>query len=208
MLGRSRNKSAPPRTMMHRKKNNAAIVATTTKIPIVLVVALSSLLVVLPPCDVGGVAIAASPTVDVLCTAGPDGEEDCQAVYFEPDVRDEFPRDDTDDDPDVVYGDDYFLSAGGCVDTNNPDFDCPAMAESGECETNPGFTKYRCALSCGTCDDFDVAYGKLRDGTGGRPCTDEYKECKGWAAMGECAYNPDFMLVECQRSCVVCFEDT
>lgn len=42
----------------------------------------------------------------------------------------------------------------------------------------------------------------------GGPCTDEYVECKNWAAMGECGYNPPFMLIQCQRSCLVCFEDT
>ena len=40
------------------------------------------------------------------------------------------------------------------------------------------------------------------------PCTDLYRECKQWAGQGECAYNPDFMLMQCQRSCMVCFEDT
>ena len=207
--------------MMHRKNkkiNNTTAVlamATATAIPIVLAAAAlsssllssssSSVLVRLPPLLLLAVAAGASPTVDVLCTAaGPDGEEDCQAVYFEPDILDASYSSPPDDGGEG----DYFLDAGRCVDSDDPDHDCRALAESGECESNPGFTRYRCAASCGTCPDFDDAYGRWRDGTGAEPCTDEYSECKNWAAMGECGYNPPFMLVECQRSCMICFEDT
>ena len=203
----------PPTTMTHRKKATTVIAMTTaTAIPIILTAAAlssSSFLVRLPPLLGVVVAAGASPTVDVLCTAGPDGEEDCQAVYFEPDILDYASSSSAvDRDDDDGGGGDYFLNAGGCVDSDDPDHDCRALAESGECESNPGFAKYRCAVSCGTCRDFDDAYGRWRDGSGVEPCTDEYSECKNWAAMGECGYNPPFMLVECQRSCMICFEDT
>ena len=154
--------------------------------------------------------VSPSPTSDVPCTAGPDGEGDCRAAYFERgDVHDDDIPPVVDEYADIIDIDDYFLNAWECVDTSDPEIDCPSLAISGECENNPGFAKYRCALSCGTCIDFDAAYNAWRDGeTNIGPCTDEYVECKNWAAMGECGYNPPFMLVECKRSWMVCFEDT
>ena len=70
---------------------------------------------------------------------------------------------------------------------------------------------YECAVSCLTCDEFEEAYEELRsggEGDGDGPCTDKYAECKNWAQQGECGFNPDFMIAECERSCMICFEDT
>lgn len=35
-------------------------------------------------------------------------------------------------------------------------------------------------------------------------CVDDYHECAGWAARGECDKNPKFMKVNCKLSCQVC----
>jgi hypothetical protein len=153
------------------------------------------------------VTVVAKQKVDVLCTGGLNGQEECQAVYFEPEgIIDDHPNDDDDDDNQDV--DEYFMNSNKCVNTNDDEVDCPTLASTGECEKNPAFMKYRCALSCNTCDDFTSAYTTMRESGGMGPCTDNEFECKNWAAMGECGYNPPYMLVHCQRSCVVCFEDT
>ena len=37
------------------------------------------------------------------------------------------------------------------------------------------------------------------------PCVDaEEKECPKWASRGECAKNPQYMLIECRKSCDSC----
>jgi hypothetical protein len=168
-----------------------------------------------------------------LCTAESDGDtannNNCEAVYSEPDTNipsennaNEFLSDDEedDDDEDAEEDDDEDDDEhpSECSNLADPDTnDCKSLAETGECTTNPGFMKYQCASSCGTCRDFNAAYGIIHDGNNndnirtrgsGQPCTDLYRECKQWAGQGECAYNPDFMLVQCERSCMICFEDT
>ena len=30
---------------------------------------------------------------------------------------------------------------------------------------------------------------------------DDYEKCPGWANVGECAKNPNYMLVYCKKSC-------
>lgn len=139
---------------------------------------------------------AADQVEDHICSEGPDGEQICETVYSKSDIYDNTP-DSGDEDDDDEWPE--------CMDM---DEECDALADKGECENNPGFMKYECAESCGTCDDFDAAYEALNDGSGDGPCTDKYVECKNWAAMGECSFNPGFMEVECERSCMGCFEDT
>mmetsp|Transcript_15187 Transcript_15187/g.32955 ORF Transcript_15187/g.32955 Transcript_15187/m.32955 type:complete len:526 (-) Transcript_15187:286-1863(-) len=138
---------------------------------------------------------------EYLCSVGPDGQEDCQAVYFEPELDDASPDDEEEAEANWRSG----LAVEECTDH---DAECNTLAESGECENNPGYMKYECAVSCGACEEFDAAYEALRDGTGDGPCTDKYRECKNWGAMGECGFNPKFMLVQCERSCMICYEDT
>ena len=35
-------------------------------------------------------------------------------------------------------------------------------------------------------------------------CKDEDPQCPGWAAVGECTANPNFMLISCAKSCGQC----
>ena len=65
-----------------------------------------------------------------------------------------------------------------CVD--NPQFvlECPLWAGLGECERNPTWMLPNCPLSCGTCEP---------------ACVDTDPACVGWAALGLCPQNPDFL---------------
>ena len=185
-----------------------------------------------PLCTAAAVAVTATATGSdgKRCTDGATTttNNNCEAVYSQPESddsnndHDEDEEDDDDDDDDDDYDaidEDY---PSECSDLADPAInDCKALAEGGECNTNPGFMKYQCALSCGTCHEFNAAYaiyndtherkkgGEEESSIGGvGPCTDLYRECKQWAGQGECAFNPDFMLVQCERSCMICFEDT
>jgi len=35
-------------------------------------------------------------------------------------------------------------------------------------------------------------------------CIDEHERCAEWAALGECAQNPSYMMASCVESCNVC----
>merc|ERR1719427_1445714 len=39
------------------------------------------------------------------------------------------------------------------------------------------------------------------------PCVDDNKHCPDWSKSGECEKNPDYMLVNCRKSCKVCTDD-
>lgn len=39
-----------------------------------------------------------------------------------------------------------------------------------------------------------------------KPCEDTHDGCKGWASLGECEHNPDYMLMHCPISCDSCPE--
>lgn len=43
-----------------------------------------------------------------------------------------------------------------------------------------------------------------RGGADGKGCADTSPSCKAWAATGECAKNPAYMLVSCPRACGQC----
>eukprot|EP00794_Sanderia_malayensis_P015044 gene15044-16597_t len=41
-------------------------------------------------------------------------------------------------------------------------------------------------------------------GGGGGSCVDNHGDCAAWASSGECQKNPDWMLVNCKKSCNAC----
>ncbi|KAJ7393543.1 hypothetical protein OS493_006527 [Desmophyllum pertusum] len=45
---------------------------------------------------------------------------------------------------------------------------------------------------------------KLDKGLG---CADKHSNCEQWASAGECRTNPDWMLMNCQESCGLCFDE-
>ena len=69
--------------------------------------------------------------MDVLCTAaGPNGKEDCQAVYFEPDILNVLHSSSSSTgDCNNRREDDYFLDAGRCVNSNDPNHDSKHFQE-------------------------------------------------------------------------------
>lgn len=75
--------------------------------------------------------------------------------------------------------------ASFCVPTgNDPDDDPGDSCPNDPKKTSPG--KCGCGVAEGTCA-----------GT----CTDNHSKCATWASIGECKINPDYMLVNCKRSC-------
>ena len=92
--------------------------------------------------------------------------------------------------------------------------ECKEWAASGECQRNEPFMQATCAQSCGTCHlaaarEAQSLRGLLAEpreaeDPKARDCEDSDNRCGGWAAGGECASNPGYMIVECARSCASC----
>lgn len=90
---------------------------------------------------------------------------------------------------------------------------CPVWVEDAECESNYEVKLY-CPLSCGRCNaKSNDASKKARvsetastKNKAGKPelCQDGHENCSGWADMGECDKNPNYMLSNCKKSCGVC----
>jgi len=89
-----------------------------------------------------------------------------------------------------------------CVDGNKS---CPNWAQKGECSKNPGYMLVNCKKSCNQCSSGPTT--TKRPTTTTRPdsdCTDNNNSCASWASSGECSKNPDYMLVNCKKSCGQC----
>jgi len=90
-----------------------------------------------------------------------------------------------------------------CADAHT---NCNVWAKDAECETNESVKKY-CKISCGRC----VSTGNhkrnndIRDtGREQTLCKDNHENCAGWADMGECDKNSNYMLKTCKKSCGIC----
>ncbi|KAL9971353.1 hypothetical protein ACROYT_G023866 [Oculina patagonica] len=52
--------------------------------------------------------------------------------------------------------------------------------------------------------EFHPLEQKLEKGLG---CSDKHSNCQQWASSGECRSNPDWMLINCQESCGLCYDE-
>jgi ShK domain-like len=102
----------------------------------------------------------------------------------------------------------------GCVDKHKF---CPIWASKGECEENEINMKRFCAKSCNACDSStgdndsdlsDVDEDEVDDNDDDEDddtlCKNKDESCAIWAKAGECEVNPNYMLVNCAKSCDSC----
>ena len=97
------------------------------------------------------------------------------------------------------------------------DEECNVWAKEGECSANPEYMELQCRMSCGLCGGqegpkADAPSNKgaseaSRDSEAGEPCEDLDEECAVWQHEGECSANPEYMEVQCRKSCGVCRGD-
>uniref|UniRef100_A0A7E4ZX04 ShTK domain protein n=1 Tax=Panagrellus redivivus TaxID=6233 RepID=A0A7E4ZX04_PANRE len=79
----------------------------------------------------------------------------------------------------------------GCYNEN---ICCQYWGLLGQCATNATWMNCNCRVSCGACIPRDYSYGS---------CENYHKDCRSWAARGECQKNP-WMLENCKASCQTC----
>jgi len=90
-----------------------------------------------------------------------------------------------------------------CADAHT---NCNVWAKDAECETNESVKKY-CKISCGRCVNTGnhKRNNDIRDtGREQTLCKDDHENCAGWADMGECDKNSNYMLKTCKKSCGIC----
>lgn len=167
-------------------------------------VVLSTSLVVLTLASWSSAApVDSSAPADIQCTVEASGEEVCAEKEEEEFSSEDYSSYD-DDEEDGDWWNEF--KSGECKDHLLPKINCASFAEEGECETNPGFMKFACPVTCNLCDEFESSLSKEEEGTD--LCMDYEQQCKEWSSMGECVHNPNFMLKECRRSCFQCYEDS
>jgi ShK domain-like len=95
-----------------------------------------------------------------------------------------------------------------CVDKHKF---CSIWASLGECEENEINMKEFCAKSCNACDssndidnEDDVERYLSEEDEIESNCQDNHESCSSWAKVGECEVNPNYMLVNCAKSCGSC----
>ena len=159
----------------------------------------------------------AAPPVDssvpsgIQCETGSDGEQVCKSLHTEEEEEsssedDDWSSGDDDHDDDGAWWE--LIEIGECQDLLLPK-NCDSLTNKGECEKNPGFMKFACAESCDLCGEYDYSLSKItKEEEVADLCFDYHSKCKEWSSMGECEYNPNFMLKECRRSCFQCYEDS
>jgi len=100
-------------------------------------------------------------------------------------------------------------NASICHDNHPAENECQFWARNGECEKNPNFMTKECKKSCGICSDNDGVHQGRENNKANNNCSDNkpgLNECPYWAKNGECENNPNFMTVECRKSCGICLD--
>lgn len=104
---------------------------------------------------------------------------------------------------------------------------CQIKANADQCNSNPAYMLHECSKECYHTENF-AAIGYFKDDEKeegdeevkrkqkSKPklkCVDLHEDMEGGkescdklAAMGECATNPAFMLLQCAKSCFACVE--
>lgn len=98
------------------------------------------------------------------------------------------------------------LEDGSCGITR-----CAEWASEGECDSNPSYMLNNCEKSCNICGDDQPTESP---GSSDAPtpssaptfvsCVDGNARCAEWAEDNQCSINPDYMLKNCEKSCLVC----
>ena len=88
---------------------------------------------------------------------------------------------------------------GPCLDENER---CGEWASENECINNSEYMNVYCKNSCGLCgcEDKTNRCSEASPETGECPQT----VCEKWASEGECESNPDYMNINCRKSCDLC----
>eukprot|EP00932_Pfiesteria_piscicida_P009987 SRR837773.20831.p1 GENE.SRR837773.20831~~SRR837773.20831.p1 ORF type:complete len:412 (+),score=41.54 SRR837773.20831:35-1237(+) len=82
---------------------------------------------------------------------------------------------------------------------------CPQWAQAGECGRNAAFMLVHCKVACGACGPSQWPVATPAPTPAPTPaCEDLSSSCSAWMSLGECSTNPEYMLVECKRSCGRC----
>jgi len=87
---------------------------------------------------------------------------------------------------------------------------CSKLVIAGECTKSPEAILSTCTLSCVSSSDFGSIGWYSPNLERDEGCKDLYATedvddgCEYWADLGECQKNPDFMLEQCAKSCLVC----
>jgi ShK domain-like len=108
----------------------------------------------------------------------------------------------------IDYNDIVTDGNSSCVDKHKF---CSIWASKGECEENEINMKKFCAKSCNACDGTlnvdevrDLTKVAEEDDDTDSYCINKHESCAVWAKAGECETNPNYMLVNCPKSCNSC----
>ncbi|XP_028404131.1 uncharacterized protein LOC114526809 [Dendronephthya gigantea] len=94
-----------------------------------------------------------------------------------------------------------------CKDDNS---NCQQWAKDNQCSDNPGYMHLNCRVSCGLCTPTEATKTTQLPAPTAQPttvqqsCSDNDVRCPGWASTGECGKNPEWMKVNCMKSCQEC----
>ncbi|KAL8586258.1 hypothetical protein ACOMHN_003773 [Nucella lapillus] len=97
------------------------------------------------------------------------------------------------------------ITTPGSCRNDNPN--CGPWASAGYCGTRPDYMLKHCKLSCNDCSGSSTNHTttpSTTTGTSNGNCIDHNKYCADWAANNQCNENPDYMHLNCKKSCKIC----